>query len=427
MKTALVARRALLVLALVLGVGAGAVQAQRVEVAKSKSGETLKSVFRTATATANRSTVLIKAEIKGITQQVAFGTVISADGYILTKGSEVMGQSKIYVVLAAPGGGTRNYEARIVGLSEPLDLAMLKIEASGLVPVVFADTTPAIKDEPAPDPNAPARGRGGRGRGLGVGQGAGRGRGPAAPPVMPTVTTQPAPPPGAIDIEVGEWVASANVGATMGRGSSADDRAAAEEPLAVGVISVARRRIPGQNGFLGVSMAETPDASGTKIMQVIPESAAEKAGVKVDDVITAINGTPTPSMADLRGTITRFRPGDVVTLTVQRGDRSLTLRATLGVQALDAESPIQAATGGPISQRASDFSAVYQHDTVVRPAECGGPIVDLEGHVLGINIARAGRTETYALPADLIKPVLEPLMNGKMAPSISNSPASHPR
>jgi serine protease Do len=82
--------------------------------------------------------------------------------------------------------------------------------------------------------------------------------------------------------------------------------------------------------------------------------------------------------------------------------------------------------GGPVSKRASDFPAVFQHDTVLRPADCGGPLVDLSGKAIGINIARAGRTETYALPADIITPLLEPLMSGKLAPVNANEAATQP-
>jgi serine protease Do len=167
---------------------------------------------------------------------------------------------------------------------------------------------------------------------------------------------------------------------------------------------------------------------GAKVLQVIPESAAEKAGAKVDDVITAVNGAATANRTELISTIQRYRPGDVVTLTVDRGGQSMSLKATLGANTEGTEqSPMQMLTGGPVSQRASDFPAVFQHDTVVPPAFCGGPIVDLEGRVLGINIARAGRTETYALPADIIGPLLEPLKTGKLAPVNARDPETATR
>jgi serine protease Do len=48
--------------------------------------------------------------------------------------------------------------------------------------------------------------------------------------------------------------------------------------------------------------------------------------------------------------------------------------------------------------------------------------VDLEGRVIGINIARAGRTESYAIPADIVTSLLEPLKSGKLAPVNANKP-----
>ena len=79
-----------------------------------------------------------------------------------------------------------------------------------------------------------------------------------------------------------------------------------------------------------------------------------------------------------------------------------------------------------MNDRSSDFPAVFQHDTVLQPNQSGGPLVDLDGHVIGINIARAGRTESYALPADLILPLIEPMKSGKMAPVNSNAPGTRP-
>jgi serine protease Do len=406
--------RMTLVLLLAIG-GANAALAQRqVDIARSKSGLTLKSVFKPAIAAANRSTVIINAEERAVRRQVALGTIISTDGYVLTKGSEVMGATKVFVSLHGRNG-PQDHEAKVVGYSEQQDLAMLKIDPPPgveLAPLNFANTTPAV-----PDP--PVAGADGRGRGRGFG-GAGRfgGRGRGGPLIMPTPLTQPAPPPGAVGVEVGEWVASANAGATFGPSE------AGEEPAAVGVVSVGRRRIAPRNGFLGVSMADAGDNAGTRIMQVMPDSAAEQAGIKVDDVVTSINGRPTATLLQMRGVITSYRAGDVVRIAITRGDRNLVLRATLGVPTLEGgdESPMQVLTGGPVSPRASDFPAVYQHDTIVAPNQCGGPIVDLDGHALGINIARAGRTETYALPADLILPLIEPLKSGKLAPVNANEP-----
>ena len=70
--------------------------------------------------------------------------------------------------------------------------------------------------------------------------------------------------------------------------------------------------------------------------------------------------------------------------------------------------------GGRLSKRRTGFPLALQHDTVLQPNQCGGPLVDLDGQVVGINIARASRVASYALPAAVVKPVLEKLKSGEL-------------
>jgi S1-C subfamily serine protease len=84
-------------------------------------------------------------------------------------------------------------------------------------------------------------------------------------------------------------------------------------------------------------------------------------------------------------------------------------------------SDFQNRMGGAISDRRAGFPIILQHDTVLQPKDCGGPLVDLDGHIIGINIARAGRVETYAIPAEAVQPLLADLMSGKLAPKAQSS------
>ncbi len=54
---------------------------------------------------------------------------------------------------------------------------------------------------------------------------------------------------------------------------------------------------------------------------------------------------------------------------------------------------------------------------MLKPQECGGPVIDLDGKAVGVNIARAGRVESYAIPSEVLKPLLHDLMSGKLAPT----------
>jgi serine protease Do len=64
---------------------------------------------------------------------------------------------------------------------------------------------------------------------------------------------------------------------------------------------------------------------------------------------------------------------------------------------------------GEVSQRAEGFEQAIEHDTVLQPWLCGGPLVNLDGKAVGINIARASRVTTYALPPRLARQILEEL------------------
>jgi S1-C subfamily serine protease len=77
---------------------------------------------------------------------------------------------------------------------------------------------------------------------------------------------------------------------------------------------------------------------------------------------------------------------------------------------------IQNNMGSKLSDRRTGFPNILQHDTVLRPEDCGGPLVELDGKAVGINIARAGRTESYAIPSDVVRTLVPELKSGKLAP-----------
>lgn len=80
--------------------------------------------------------------------------------------------------------------------------------------------------------------------------------------------------------------------------------------------------------YLGVEM--DPESSECRVARVLPGTAAEKAGIQVDDVITRFDGQKIETGDDLRAQIAKKKPGDEVTVEVRRGDETLTLKVTLG-------------------------------------------------------------------------------------------------
>ena len=61
------------------------------------------------------------------------------------------------------------------------------------------------------------------------------------------------------------------------------------------------------------------------------------------------------------------------------------------------------------SSHNSGFPEALQHDTDLFPHQCGGPLFDISGKAIGLNIARAARITSYALPASAVTRVYEQL------------------
>jgi serine protease Do len=299
-------------------------------------------LFRPVVAPVTTSTVRVVCDGKN----AALGTVVGADGWIITKASELKGK----VVCKFKDG--KELPATVVGVHEPFDLAMLKVEATSLTVVEWRHSKEA---------------------------------------------------------KVGHWVASAGTG---------------EDPVAIGVIGVATRpykagdqapktlRING--GWMGVSMEDV--AEGVKLTLVSPGSPAEKAGLKTKDIVTHVNNKKVAGTEAMIAIVQKYNPEDEVSFHVKRGTDTMNIRVKLGKRPQGMGYNPQEMMGSTLSDRRGGFPSILQHDSVVKPADCGGPLVDLDGKVVGINIARAGRTETFAVPSESVLELLPELMSGKLAP-----------
>lgn len=183
------------------------------------------------------------------------------------------------------------------------------------------------------------------------------------------------------------------------------------DPVAIGVVSVGARKIAAPSGALGVQLDQKDDVA--RIEKVMPDSAAERAGMQNGDTVLKVNSKDIKGRQNLIETVRAFMPGERIDLLVKRGEKEMNLTVTLGNLATlfhgNERAEFQNNLGGQLSERRAGFTLAIQHDTVLKPHECGGPIVDLDGKCLGINIARAGRVESYALPATLVREVVDKL------------------
>jgi S1-C subfamily serine protease len=182
-------------------------------------------------------------------------------------------------------------------------------------------------------------------------------------------------------------------------------------PAAIGVVSVEPREIPHQAGILGVQLGESNNEA--RIVRVFPASAAAKAGLLVNDVILEIEGAKTPTREALVKRVQEFSPGDTVQILIKRGEEEIKLSAILmgrfpGLR--PSRSEFQNLLGSGLSERRFGFAKAFQHDTVFEPTDVGGPVVNLDGKVVGFNIARSGRTESYAIATDSLAKIVKALV-----------------
>ncbi len=165
-------------------------------------------------------------------------------------------------------------------------------------------------------------------------------------------------------------------------------------PLAVGVIGVGPRRIPGGGGYLGVYLARS--TSDPLVDSVIENTGAATAGLQRSDLITRVDGEPVDSQASLIDAIRDRRVGSQIEVTFVRAGRVQRAVAVLGRRPPEDEPD---RLSGPLSTQRDGFPIAFEHDSVLLPRECGGVMVGLDGRAIGLNIARSGRATSYAIPA----------------------------
>ncbi len=194
----------------------------------------------------------------------------------------------------------------------------------------------------------------------------------------------------------------------------------AQTPQAMGIVSALPRRIRPQRAFIGVTFDNTEKPT---ILDLMPGFSAEKAGLKQGDVILEVNSTPVTNRMQVVEMLRELREGQSVRLSVQRENEKIEAEMELmapksGPLAAMVEPPPRSSRmNGQVSRRAQDFQQVFEHDTTLQPWLCGGPVVDLDGKGIGLNIARAGRVSTYALTAELVQKIIERLKAKAAAPA----------
>ena len=305
---------------------------QSLDSAYRTTGQAVVAAFEPQRAVLQKSSAVI---LDG-RDEVAYGVVISADGFILTKASEVTEVKSLTVAVDQ----TKYPDIKVLAVDPAWDVAILKIPATGLVPVNYAPTSA---------------------------------------------------------VPQGTWVVANGVSTRTAR------------RLLAGIISAKIREIPAEGGIaLGVRLK---DKSKLEVLEVSDKSGAQKAGIQKGDVLLAIDGKKVATVEDIAAAL-KNRPVDsTVKVTYRRKDVESTVEVRLearGQMADDMSRNDQ--MSGAFSPRRSGFPRVLQHDILGARNVTGGPLLDLEGRCLGMNIARANRAESFAIPVEELKEIAARMM-----------------
>jgi serine protease Do len=153
-------------------------------------------------------------------------------------------------------------------------------------------------------------------------------------------------------------------------------------------------------GFLGV-MLELRE-NRVAIRETI-EGPARKAGLEPNDIVLKIGDKSIQTVPQMIATIQSYEPGEVVRLIIQRGEQEQNFNVPLDRRPDDSRGHVADLFAGGPSLRKTGFESVFCHDAHAEPQECGGPVFDLSGNFVGINVARFSRTRSYALPAQVVR------------------------
>jgi serine protease Do len=195
-----------------------------------------------------------------------------------------------------------------------------------------------------------------------------------------------------VEVPLGGWLVSTNIRST---------------PLNVGVLSVANRNVPSERPVLGLRLGEAPVGDrGALIESVVAGGGADRAGIQAGDVIKEVDGIELPNRASVLAHLKSMTAGQYTNLTCERNGRKMVFRAQMMDLASSLFDSTEMEVNGEISSRATGFKNVMQHDTVLLPHQCGGPIVDIEGNFVGLNIARAGRVVSLAYSVKDLRPIV---------------------
>lgn len=265
------------------------------------------------------------------------GIIVSQDGYILTCAHVVSGATSVKVQL---NGSDQSYDATVVGVDSTSDIAVLKIDATGLTPAVIGDSDKLAVGETT----------------VAVGNPLGTLSNTVTQGIVSALNRQVTVEDNDMTlIQTDTSISPGNSGGGLFNANGeligvVNAKSSYSEAEGIGfaipintAMDIAQQLI--ENGavarpVLGVSILDVQDSStaqqygvsalGVYVADVTKGGGAEAAGVQRGDRIIAIDDTAVSSTSTVKSYLADKQVGDTVTLQVERDGKVLTLNVTLG-------------------------------------------------------------------------------------------------
>ena len=268
------------------------------------------------------------------------GVIISSDGYILTCAHVVSGASQITVTI-----GDTDYTATVVGEDDTSDVAVLKIDATGLTPATVGDSNSLSVGDSVLAVGNPLGELGGTVT-SGIVSALNRSvtiQGTSSTNTMSLIQMDASVSPG----NSGGGLFNMNgelIGLVNAKSSSSDAEGLGFAIPINDAIQVAQDLL--ENGYvsgrpyMGITYIAVTDAQtaaqlnvnayGVYVVDVVQGGPADKAGLKAGDRIVSIDGTEIAQKDDLGTLMQQHTAGDTLSITVARDGQMQTVSLTLG-------------------------------------------------------------------------------------------------
>ena len=289
------------------------------------------------------------------------GVIISKDGYIVTNNHVIENATNITVVL----NNKSEYKAKLIGADPTTDIALLKIDADSLTTIPFGNSDNlqvgqwvlAIGNPFNLTSTVTAGIVSAKARNININ----RSRYAIESFIQTDAAVNPGNSGGAL-VDINGNLVGINTAIASPTGTFTGYSFAIPVSIVQKVVSDLLQYGSVQRAYLGVSVVSVdddimnkyylPDHKGIFVTDVFPDGAADKAGIKPQDVILKFDGKEINEVPQLLEQISLHRPGDKVTLKIRRNNKIKNIEVVLTNE--DGE------THKVVSQKIDVFGATFE-------------------------------------------------------------------